>query len=179
MKYFMDKFQRLLLINQFELLAKIDKENKSHYEKRVEILKEGYEYHYDEYIWNDLYDPMSKEDSQFVLDVLTMYRDITWSKSHLDPEEQEKIKLQDTFFPGFDYNDPKEGKLANYAEFYIKKIGRFPELIEDENFDGFNSHDLKVSTYERYLANYNKVKSNENYEFGKLSADLLNQIFEY
>ena len=175
----MDNFQRLSLLNQFEILAKIDKENKSHYEERVEILKEGYEYHYDEYIWGELSDPVSKKDSQFVLDVLKMYRDITWSKSNMDPDDQEKIKSHHTFFPGFDYNDSKEVKLAIYAEFYIEKLGRFQELIEDKDFDGFNSHDLKIDTYERYLANYKKVKTDKNYKHGHLSAELLNQIFDY
>lgn len=59
----MEKFQRLLLANQFEILSKIDKENKHDYEKKVEILKEGYEIHYDEFIWDELCDQLPKEDS--------------------------------------------------------------------------------------------------------------------
>ncbi|MHD0401347.1 YfbU family protein [Enterococcus faecium] len=79
----MDKFQRLSLVNQFELLAKFDDQNRSYYERKIEILREGYEYHYDDEIWSDLSEPLPKEDSRFVLDVLNMYRDINFSKSKL------------------------------------------------------------------------------------------------
>lgn len=179
MKHYMEKFQRLLLANQFELLSKMDKENKHDYEKKVEILKEGYEIHYDEFIWDELCDQLPKEDSQFVLDVLNMYRDINFSISNLDSNDQEKIESNNIFFQGFDYNDPKEAKLAFYAKFFIKKLNRFPELIEDKKFDGFNSHQLMMDTYERYLTNYDKVKSDSKYSHGHMSTDLLNQIFSY
>ncbi|EPH64482.1 YfbU domain protein [Enterococcus faecium 13.SD.W.09] len=179
MKHFMDNFQRLSLLNQFEILSKIDDKNRSYYETKIEILKEGFEYHYDEYIWGELSDPLPKEDSRFVLDVLTMYKNIINSKSNLDPNDQEKIESHDTYFKGFDYNDPKEVKLASYAEFFIEKLDRFKELIEDEEFEGFNSHFPTTSTYQRYLNNYNNIKTYDNYQFGKLSADDLNQIFAY
>ena len=37
----MDKFQRLLLANQFEILSQIDEGNRSYYENKIEILQEG------------------------------------------------------------------------------------------------------------------------------------------
>ncbi|HAQ3294777.1 TPA: hypothetical protein IXM44_002989, partial [Enterococcus faecium] len=46
----MDSFQRLSLVNQFELLAKFEDQNRSYYERKIEILREGYEYHYDDEI---------------------------------------------------------------------------------------------------------------------------------
>jgi len=179
MDYYMDKFQRLLLVNQFEILSKIDAENGSDYEKKIEILKGGYELHYDDDVLDQILDPLSEEDCTFVIDVLHMYRDINYSKSKLDPSDQEKIESHNHSFLGFDYNDPKEIKLASYAEFFIKKLERFQELVEDEEFAGFNSHQTMKSTYQRYLNNYNKVKSYNNYQFGKLSVDLLNEIFAY
>ncbi|HAP8511539.1 TPA: hypothetical protein IV151_002593, partial [Enterococcus faecium] len=53
----MDSFQRLSLVNQFELLAKFEDQNRSYYERKIEILREGYEYHYDDEIWSDLSEP--------------------------------------------------------------------------------------------------------------------------
>ncbi|MFS1026989.1 YfbU family protein [Enterococcus casseliflavus] len=134
----MDKFQRLSLVNQFELLAKFDDQNRSYYERKIEILREGYEYHYDDEIWSDLSEPLPKEDSRFVLDVLNMYRDINFSKSKLNLDENQITKSYYTHFLGFDYNDPKEIKLAFYAKFFIEKLDRFPELVEDKEFEGFN-----------------------------------------
>ncbi|HAP3574431.1 TPA: hypothetical protein IUD81_002668 [Enterococcus faecalis] len=160
----MEKFQRLLLANQFEILSKIDKENK---------------HNYDEFIWDELCDQLPKSNSRFVLDVLNMYRDIYFSTSNLNLNDQERIESNNTFSQGFDYNDPKEAKLAFYAKFFTKKLNRFSELIEDKKFDGFNSHQLMMNTYERYLANYNKVKSDSKYSHGHMSTDILNQIFSY
>lgn len=179
MKYFMDKFQRLLLANQFEILSQIDEGNRSYYENKIEILQEGYEIHYDDDIWNGFYEPLPKEDSRFVLDVLSMYRDINVSISNLNDSDRENIHSSDTFYRGFDFNDPKEAKLGYYAEFFITKLKRFQELVEDEKFDGFNSHHLMTSTYERYLDNYKEVKADANYDHGHLSVELLNQIFAY
>ncbi|EJC3722574.1 YfbU family protein [Enterococcus faecium] len=172
----MDKFQRLSLVNQFELLAKFDDQNRSYYERKIEILREGYEYHYDDEIWNELSDPLPEEDSRFVLDVLSMYRDINFSKKNLNSSDNQNIKLHATYFRGFDYNDPKEIKLAFYAKFFIEKLDRFPELVSDKEFDGFNSHQLMTSTYNKYLSNYKEVKTLSNYRFGNLSVNLINRI---
>ncbi|HAP8955145.1 TPA: YfbU family protein [Enterococcus faecium] len=172
----MDKFQRLSLVNQFELLAKFDDQNRSYYERKIEILREGYEYHYDDEIWSDLSEPLPKEDSRFVLDVLNMYRDINFSKSKLNLDENQITKSYYTHFLGFDYNDPKEIKLAFYAKFFIEKLDRFPELVEDKEFEGFNSHQLMTNTYNKYLSNYKEIKHLSNYKFGNLSVDLINRI---
>ncbi|EMF0084014.1 YfbU family protein [Enterococcus hirae] len=172
----MDKFQRLSLINQFELLAKFDDQNRSYYERKIEILREGYEYHYNDEIWNELSDPLPEKDSRFVLDVLSMYRDINFSKSELNLTDNQITKSHVTYFRGFDYNDPKEIKLAYYAKFFIEKLDRFPELVEDKEFDGFNSHQPMISTYNNYLSNYKEVKKYSNYQFGKLSVDFINEI---
>ncbi|BDP68475.1 YfbU family protein [Enterococcus faecium] len=94
----MDSFQRLSLVNQFELLAKFEDQNRSYYERKIEILREGYEYHYDDEIWSDLSEPFPKEDSRFVLDVLNMYRDINFSKSKLNLDENQITNSYYTHF---------------------------------------------------------------------------------
>ena len=172
----MDKFQRLSLVNQFELLAKFDDQNRSYYERKIEILREGYEYHYDDEIWSDLSEPLPKEDSRFVLDVLNMYRDINFSKSKLNLDVNQITNSYYTHFLGFDYNDPREINLAFYAKFFIEKLDRFPELVEDKEFEGFNSHQLMTNTYKKYLSNYKQVKALSDYQFGNLSVDLINRI---
>ncbi|HFQ4496879.1 YfbU family protein (plasmid) [Enterococcus avium] len=172
----MDKFQRLSLINQFQLLARFDDLNRLYYERKIEILKEGYEIHYDDEIWNEISDPLSEKDSRFVIDVLSMYRDINYSKAKLNLTNNQIKKSYSTYFRGFDYNDPKEIKLAFYAKFFIEKLDRFPELVEDKEFKGFNSHQLMINTYSKYLSNYNEVKTLSIYQFGNLSVDLIDRI---
>lgn len=175
----MDKLQRLLLINQFEILSKIDDVNRSDCERKIKILKEGYEIHYTEYFWAGLSGPLSKEDSQFVLDVLTMYRDLKNSVSSFDTNDKHKIKSYDTNFKGFDCNDPKEVKLAYYAEFVIKDLGKYQGLIENVETEDFNSHEEMKDTYQRYLKNYKEVKADKPNKFEKLSVEDLNKIFAY
>lgn len=97
----------------------------------------------------------------------------------MNSNDQLKLESHETYIKGFDYNNPKEVKLASYDEFFIEKIDRFKELMEDEEVDGFNSHQTMTSTYQIYLNNHNKVKTNNNYKIGKLSLDDIIQIFAY
>lgn len=167
--------ERLTLVNQFEILKCLKPEESRYYEKKIEILEEGYTYHYDE-IFGNLSPEMSKEDSRFVLDLLNMYRDINFSKSNYTKAQLSEIKDLSTQYRGFDYNDDYEATLGFYAKFFIKELGRFQELIEDEDFDGFNSHWLMLNSYKEYLSNYGELKDLENIEFGKMTPGHLRKI---
>jgi len=70
----LSKKDRLFLINQYKILALLDKEGEEdYYQKCIKILDNGYEFHYhllDQFID----DPMSKEESREILDILSMFR---------------------------------------------------------------------------------------------------------
>ncbi|HAQ2670882.1 TPA: YfbU family protein, partial [Enterococcus faecium] len=159
----MDKFNRLTLINQFEILKALNPNEEKYYAEKIEILTEGYEYHYSE-IFENISDPLPEEDSRFVLDILNMYRDITFSKNKLkDINSIDNYYIQ---FKGFDFNSSTEFKLALYAQFFIEKLNRFQEIVEDSDFNTFNSHKPMRGTYIKFLENYNDLKSTNNYQFG-------------
>lgn len=170
----MTNLERLTLINQFEILKSLNPEESSYYEEKIEILQEGYEFHYDE-IFGSLSKELPEEDSRFVLDILNMYRDINFSKSKFTEEQFGEISELFTHYRGFDYNDDYEVSLGFYAKFFIKKLKRFQELIEDPEFEDYNSHSLMVSTYTRYLENYKELKTSE-VEFGELTPEQIKGI---
>lgn len=171
----MNKIERLSLINQFEILKSLNPEESSYYEQKIEILEEGYIYHYDE-LFGNLSTELPKEDSRFVLDLLNMYRDINFSKSNFTEIQLEEIKDLSTQYQGFDYNDEYEARLGFYAKFFINDLHRFQELIEDEDFDDFNSHWLMLDKYRLYLSRYEELKKSGIAEFSKLTPKQLKMI---
>ena len=93
---------RLLLINQYKILAALDKNEESHYLELIEILEHGYSIFYsmvDEWISED----MPEEEGRFVLDILDLYRAIEDVKR----SSKDSRLLTHTFgvFPGFDGNN--------------------------------------------------------------------------
>lgn len=173
----MEKEQRLILINQFEILKQLNSYDADYYSEKIEILKEGYEYHYDD-VFSEVSNPLSEESSKFVIDILNMYRDITFSKNKLSSEDSKILADEITYFKGFDFNDSLEVRLGGYAQFFIEKLDRFKELVEDKDFDGFNSHWEMVKSYEDYLNNYNHIKHCSDYKFGELSAKQIKEILK-
>lgn len=167
--------QRLLLSNQYEILKHLDNENADIYDKNIEILREGFEFHYDD-LFDGFSTPVSEDDSRFVLDVLNMYRDINFSKRKLDESLLNELDGETLHFRGFDYNDDQESRLASYAEFYIKKLDTFRELIADPQFESFNSHWPNHDRYHNMLVNYELVKNSGEYEFGELTLEQILNI---
>ncbi|WP_276590221.1 YfbU family protein [Enterococcus faecium] len=79
-------------------------------------------------------------------------------------------------FKGFDFNSSTEFKLALYAQFFIEKLNRFQEIVEDSDFNTFNSHKPMRGTYIKFLENYNDLKSTNNYQFGNLSYEMISKV---
>lgn len=103
---------------------------------------------------------LSKRDCDLVLDILDMFRVITFSIKRL--EEQGTPVSEDTAysleFQGFDHNDGLEGHMASYVK-YLMSDGRWDELgPQVERNDGGNSHHRVLDTYMRMLAEYRRIK---------------------
>ncbi|MEJ4559505.1 YfbU family protein, partial [Enterococcus faecium] len=74
------------------------------------------------------------------------------------------------------FNSSTEFKLALYAQFFIEKLNRFQEIVEDSDFNTFNSHKPMRGTYIKFLENYNDLKSTNNYQFGNLSYEMISKV---
>jgi uncharacterized protein len=122
------KVERALLLNQYRILEIICPEKAQSYIKRQEILEYGYQLFYDKVV--DVWDELSLEDSQYVFDVLDVFRLMKLSygsltdKGGIDPEA--------LIFKGFDsYNETNLGLFLHY----LTEIGRYPEKANYLNGD--------------------------------------------
>ena len=143
----MTKKERLILINQYEILAVLKPDEADHYQQLVKILTDGYEILYDTVDdWID--DGMSEGESRFVLDILDLYRAIEDFKRNNESESISKHNL--SHFLGFDGNN--EGSYLSFARFLIEDQDKFTEqkAYFSKN-DHLNSHMTMVDTYSRML----------------------------
>jgi uncharacterized protein len=125
---------------------------------------------------------LSKRDCGRVLDILDMFRVITFSIRRLEKDgtavdEELRYKLE---FQGFDGNDGLESHMASYVEF-VMSDGRWAELQPQvDSNDGGNSHSLMLDTYMRMVAEHRRIKASRDRGFHRedylLSLDELEQI---
>jgi uncharacterized protein YfbU (UPF0304 family) len=125
---------------------------------------------------------LSKRDCDRVLDILDMFRVITFSIKRL--EEQGTTVDEDAAygleFQGFDHNDGLESHMASYVE-HLMADGRWGELQPQlkRNDDG-NSHHRVLDTYMRMLAEHRRIMDARGRGFRRddylLSLDELEQI---
>jgi uncharacterized protein YfbU (UPF0304 family) len=125
---------------------------------------------------------LSKRDCGRVLDILDMFRIITFSIRRLEKDgttvdEELRYKLE---FQGFDGNDGLESHMASYVEFLMSD-GRWAELQPQvDSNDGGNSHSLMLDTYMRMVAEHRRIKASRDRGFHRedylLSLDELEQI---
>lgn len=148
---------------------------------RARVIEAGYTGEY----WREVAGfnrELSKRDCGRVLDILDMFRIITFSIRRLEKDrttvdEELKYKLE---FRGFDGNDGLENHLAHYVEFLMSD-GRWAELHDQWNSnDGGNSHSLMLDTYMRMVAEHRRIKASRDRGFHRedylLSLDELQQI---
>ena len=110
---------------------------------------------------------LSKRDCGRVLDILDMFRSITFSIQRL--EKQGTTVDEDTAygleFRGFDHNDGLEHHMASYVE-HLMADGRWSELRPQlDNNDGGNSHRRMLDIYMRMLAEYRRILDGRNRGF--------------
>lgn len=148
---------------------------------RAGVIEAGYTGEY----WREVagFSPeLSKRDCGRVLDILDMFRIITFSIRRLEKDgttvdEELKYKLE---FRGFDGNDGLENHMAHYVEFLMSD-GRWAELQPQvDSNDGGNSHSLMLNTYMRMVAEHRRIKASRDRGFHRedylLSLEELEQI---
>lgn len=143
----LSKKDRLLLINQYRILAALDKESGAQYFELIEILERGYSIFYsliDEWVSED----MPEEEGRFVLNILDLYRAIEDIKRA--SKDQRILSHDYSFFHGFDGNN--ETQHMAFCRFLIETQGKFqeqkPYLLRNDNL---NSHMPMINKYERML----------------------------
>jgi uncharacterized protein len=139
----LNKFERLLLMNQYRILSLLDQRNQDHYDKLRDELENGYVASYQDDLFAGIRDGLSVEQSAFVLEVMSMYEALQRCYDALD--DKQGIEEERTKFPGFD----SDFELAHlgYARFVVEREGRFSHL-KPSSAD-FISHTPMVDQYRR------------------------------
>jgi uncharacterized protein YfbU (UPF0304 family) len=139
----LNKFERLLLMNQYRILSLLDQSNADHYDKLRDALENGYVASYQDDLFAGILEGLSVEQSAFVVEVMSMYDALQRCYDALD--DKTGIEEERTKFPGFD-SDFELAQLG-YARFVVEREGRFSQLkAHSEDFMG---HTPMMDQYRR------------------------------
>ncbi|CAK2832462.1 YfbU family protein [Vibrio breoganii] len=148
----LNRQERLNLVNQFLILEKLYPEEADYYAKHRKAIAEGYELHY-EWIYEGLWEGLSKADCQFVLEILDLYRAISFSSRHFTNETVQKHSWYQ--FPGFDGNN--ESSYMAYCRYFIVDLERFDELRYGQDIPDLNSHAPTIKKYKAMLDTWHEL----------------------
>jgi uncharacterized protein YfbU (UPF0304 family) len=156
----MTNLERLILANQFQILAVIRKDDE--YLKLAKVAERGFTGQYD-LLFAGLSREVAPNICDEVADILDMYRALTHGYEALP--DKGIIPQERTTFYGFDANN--EGEHLAYARFLIEDLGYWKE--SSGAGDGLNSHCPTLDRYRRMV-----VRWKESANIRELSAaDLL------
>ncbi|WCM26296.1 YfbU family protein [Sphingomonas sp. QA11] len=147
------KKERLGYIYQLRILEALYPDEAIDFARKRTALEDGYSLHY-EWLTETLSDDMSAEECREVLNILDMYRAITFALQKLDEGDALRGHRLAKFL-GFDGNN--EGQLMAYVRYFIMDLDRFDELKEGK-FPSFNSHMPMLDTYRAMLERWNLIE---------------------
>ena len=150
----LDKKERLILSNQLKILEKLYPEESDYYARHRKALEEGYALHYN-WLFENIDDEMNAEECKEVVDILDMYRAISFSYQKLE----DKGELEGHYyleFRGFDGNN--ETKQMAYAQYFMIDLDRFKELRYDQPSPDLNSHMQMMPKYRNMLSKWKNCK---------------------
>jgi uncharacterized protein YfbU (UPF0304 family) len=152
--------------------------------KKAEILESGFTGEY----WFEVAGfetELSKKDSRQVVDILEMYRIITFSIEKLEATETpvDPTLAGRLRFLGFDHNDSLEGHMARYVRFLMADGEHWTELIPQiEETDRGNSHMPTLGVYQRMLTEYRRIMDSRPRSYGTdswmLKLDDLQRLYD-
>ncbi|CUB24276.1 hypothetical protein BN2127_JRS3_03780 [Bacillus safensis] len=168
------KEQRAILINQFEILKRLDNNNEKDYDHNIEVLFNGYSTFYKK-IFGDIEDEFPEEITRKVYDVLDMFRVLYSSYEQLTSEEKKEIDEKDVLFKGFDGNE--ETNHFVFASFILRKTELYSDLQEliKQNKVEINSHRNIIYYYDELLANWSKIRKETK---GRLSLEQIKYVLD-
>lgn len=149
------KKERLAFIYQLRILEALYPNEATFFVQKRTALEEGFALHY-EWLVEHLNDELSEADCREVLDILDMYRAITFGLRKLnDGDALRKHRLAK--FLGFDGNH--EGPLMAYTRYFIVDLERYDEL-RDGKMPSFNSHTRMLGAYRDMLERWKGIDKN-------------------
>ncbi|TCJ98896.1 hypothetical protein EV694_1328 [Volucribacter psittacicida] len=115
--------QRLILANQYKLMALLDSDNAQKYQRLEIIVRGGFGLELKEL--DKEFSDLSEQDCRLVLDTLEMYNALQVSYNHL--KDKSAISEHRLTFPG--YCAVREKKYLNYLRFITGVEGKYTEFM--------------------------------------------------
>lgn len=167
--------ERALFIYLFKIL-KNQGDEEYDYDNMIKALQYGFEYHYSD-VFDCIFDEeLSVEECKEVLDILEMYRGITYSYINLKREGRIEYLTDDKIrFKGFDGNN--ETKQMSYARYFIVDLDRYSEIQQYAPGNDYNSHWQMLPQYRTMLSKWKAFPTNEKYQMSEQQiSDLLKTL---
>lgn len=142
----MEEKDRLILVNQYKILASLNKADAQDCNEKIIILENGFEKLYGELFENFTKEPLSVKDCSFVMDVLEMYgTGITLSFQKL---KNSTLTINDIRLPGFNTNE--EIRYYSFLLYWLETLDRYSEIqeISQGNYRGIGSN---VGKYKKMI----------------------------
>ncbi len=146
----MTSAQRLILSNQYYLMAQMDPENSVKYRRLQTIVERGYGLQIRELDKNFGY--LSEETCRMIIDVMEMHHALQASFQLLSAEDKNQLDSRRLNFHGYDAIT--ESALLNYVRFLTEEEGLYPQFERTEH--QFNSSIAMQEKYERMNALWHK-----------------------
>jgi uncharacterized protein YfbU (UPF0304 family) len=158
----LSKIERVLLAEQYRILAKIDPDNAELYAHNCKVLENGYELYFDS-LDERFKAGVSRERCIEVLRILTMFDALDESYRRIKGDSA--IRPEAIRFRGFDKDDEED--LLGYAQFVLYDEGQFSTLKRED----LNSGSSMLAIYRRMLREWDKSR-----EKNRLTEDDMQRI---
>ena len=162
----MTNAQRLILSNQYYLMAQLDPTNAEKYQRQQLIVERGYELQIREL--DKEFGCIPEQDCREIIDFMEMYHAMQESYKMLTPECQERVDARRLQFLGFDI--ATEAQQVNYVRFLTSSEGLYPQFDKADHH--FNSQVSMLDKYRRMLTTWRHCPRQYH-----LSSTELTQIF--
>ncbi|MFH1309971.1 MAG: YfbU family protein [Candidatus Omnitrophota bacterium] len=153
----LSKIERLILANQYEILATSnskDKDKERSYLEKKEIIEKGCLCEYEKLFESIQENEMTEEKYQEVREILTMFNDIQWSYENLS--DKRGIDEKEIIFKGFDLN--LETGQYRYAEVFLNKSGTSNKFLPKRSRE-LNSHSPMLKKYRKMYSVWNAISN--------------------
>lgn len=145
--------ERLVLINQYQILANLDPDESEYYEECIEILRWGFEGLYHELTTQLNSEPISRSITQEVYDIADMF--VAIEHALKEGVGIEGVNARYLTFHGFYANT--ESSHAAFASFVAKKPSTtLAHLAESTNSPNLDAHGPQLDAYQRMLLAWNE-----------------------
>lgn len=143
----LSKTERLILANQYRILALLEPDQKEDHEAVRDALQSGYVSAYEQ-LFDHIYDDFTREQCSFVVDVLSVFDAL--QNSYAGLKDKSGIDENRLAFPGFSGNE--ETIHMAYCRYVMESEGRFDYLKKFGK--DCNSHMPMIPTYRRMVAKH-------------------------